>query len=162
MEQDGNKYLEISVIDSGIGIDKKDHGKLFKLFGFVSDSEHMNTKGIGLGLMIADQIVKQYNGNITFDSELEKGSTFTFKFMLSEEKSVHNESELCQENEDFKLNSNDLIFKWKPEEVKSDPNALIQKSGNQEPSDVKYIYELDAKVLNENTVTEVALCASPP
>ena len=33
--------------------------------------------------MIADQIVKQYNGSITFDSELEKGSTFTFKFMLS-------------------------------------------------------------------------------
>ena len=126
--QEGSKYLQISVIDSGIGIDKKDHGKLFKLFGFVNDSQHMNTNGIGLGLMIADQIVKQYNGSITFDSELEKGSTFTFKFMLSEEKSVLNESVQCKENEDFKLNSNDFVFKWKPDEVKSVPNALIQKS----------------------------------
>jgi hypothetical protein len=162
LEQEGSKYLEISVIDSGIGIDKKDHGKLFKLFGFVSDSEHMNTKGIGLGLMIADQIVKQYNGSITFDSELEKGSTFTFKFMLSEEKSVHNESVLCKEDEDFKLNSNDLVFKWKPEEVQSDPNALIQKSGDQEPSPVKYIYDLDAKLLNDNNVPEASLVAFPP
>ena len=162
MEQEGSKYLEISVIDSGIGIDKKDHEKLFKLFGFVSDSEHMNTKGIGLGLMIADQIVKQYNGSITFDSELEKGSTFTFKFMLSVENSIHNESVLCKEDEDFKLNSNDLVFKWKPEEVQSDPNALIQKSGDQQPSPIKYIYDLDTKLLNDNNLPEASLVAIPP
>ena len=66
--------------------------------------------------MIADQIVKQYNGSITFESELEKGSTFTFKFILSEEKFVHNERVVCKEDEDFKLNSNDLVFKWKPDE----------------------------------------------
>ena len=112
--------------------------------------------------MIADQIVKQYNGSITFDSELEKGSTFTFKFILSEEKFVHNESVVCKENEDFKLNSNDLVFKWKPDEVQSDPNALIQKSGNQEPLPVKYIYDLDVKLLNDNTIPEASLAASLP
>jgi signal transduction histidine kinase len=50
-------FVQISVIDTGIGIDKKDHDKLFKLFGFVNDHKQMNTKGIGLGLMIAQQIV---------------------------------------------------------------------------------------------------------
>lgn len=51
------KYLEISVIDSGVGIQYKDQDKLFKLFGFVNDTQQMNTKGIGLGLVIAEQIV---------------------------------------------------------------------------------------------------------
>ena len=45
----------------------------------------MNTKGIGLGLVISEQIVKQFNGDISFESELDVGSTFTFKFKLDEE-----------------------------------------------------------------------------
>ena len=38
-EGQNSKFLQISVADSGIGIEKKDHDKLFKLFGFVTDSE---------------------------------------------------------------------------------------------------------------------------
>ena len=41
--QDGDRYVEISVEDSGIGIDEEDQSKLFKLFGFVQDSQQMNT-----------------------------------------------------------------------------------------------------------------------
>ena len=36
--QDGEKYVEISVEDSGIGIGEEDQDKLFRLFGFVQDS----------------------------------------------------------------------------------------------------------------------------
>ena len=43
----------------------------------------MNTNGIGLGLVISDQIVHQFDGLITFDSEPEKGSKFTFTFKLN-------------------------------------------------------------------------------
>jgi signal transduction histidine kinase len=35
-------YLEISVIDTGIGIPYEDQNKLFKLFGFVQDSFNLN------------------------------------------------------------------------------------------------------------------------
>ena len=42
----------------------------------------MNTQGIGLGLMISEQIVQQFKGDVTFHSELDVGSTFTFKFKL--------------------------------------------------------------------------------
>ena len=45
----------------------------------------MNTKGIGLGLVIAKLIVEQFNGQISFESEKEVGSTFTFTFMLDNE-----------------------------------------------------------------------------
>ena len=41
-------------MDTGIGIKKEDHEKLFKLFGFVQDTKNMNTSGIGLGLVISD------------------------------------------------------------------------------------------------------------
>ena len=47
------KFLKISVIDTGIGIPKENQDKLFKLFGFVQDDQHLNVNGIGLGLMIS-------------------------------------------------------------------------------------------------------------
>ena len=55
--KDENTYLEIQVIDTGIGIKEEDQDKLFKLFGFVQDTKNLNKNGIGLGLAISDEIV---------------------------------------------------------------------------------------------------------
>ena len=55
-EQD-EVYLKISVVDTGIGIPINQQKKLFKLFGFVEETAQLNTNGIGLGLVISDQIV---------------------------------------------------------------------------------------------------------
>ena len=54
--QDG--MLQISVTDTGIGIKVKDQEKLFKLFGFLDSSKHLNSKGIGLGLHISKKITQ--------------------------------------------------------------------------------------------------------
>ena len=70
------------MIDTGVGIEYEDQDKLFKLFGFVEDSKSLNTHGIGLGLVISEQIVKMFDGNITFTSVPKVGSTFTFSFRL--------------------------------------------------------------------------------
>ena len=51
------KFLQIEVIDTGVGIEYEDQDKLFKLFGFVQDAKQLNRNGIGLGLVIADNIV---------------------------------------------------------------------------------------------------------
>ena len=80
-----DKFLEISVIDSGIGIPYKDQDKLFKLFGFAQDTSQTNTKGIGIGLVISEQIIRQFDGEITFESEPEVGSKFTFSIKLNNE-----------------------------------------------------------------------------
>ena len=55
--KDENTFLEIQVIDTGIGIKEEDQDKLFKLFGFVQDTKNLNKNGIGLGLAISDEIV---------------------------------------------------------------------------------------------------------
>ena len=73
-------------MDTGIGIQPKDQSKLFKLFGFVQDSKQMNTKGIGLGLVISEQIVTQFDGKIYFKSEPNKGSTFTYTMKIYDKK----------------------------------------------------------------------------
>ena len=44
----------------------------------------MNKNGIGLGLVISQQIVQQYDGEISFVSAPEKGSVFTFTFKLQQ------------------------------------------------------------------------------
>ena len=73
----------ISVIDSGMGIKEDDQNKLFKLFGSVRhEKENINTKGIGLGLVISKLIVEKFNGNIDFISKFKKGATFFFSIEL--------------------------------------------------------------------------------
>ena len=42
----------------------------------------MNTKGIGLGLVIADQIVKKFDGEISFESLPGQGSNFTYSMKI--------------------------------------------------------------------------------
>jgi len=42
----------------------------------------MNTKGIGLGLVISKKIVESYGGKIGFKSKWQKGSTFGFRIQL--------------------------------------------------------------------------------
>ena len=49
--------IVISVHDTGIGIKKRDIIKLFKLFGTLKNTSQMNTQGIGLGLVISENIV---------------------------------------------------------------------------------------------------------
>jgi len=70
------------VKDTGMGIKSKDKKKLFKLFGFVQTTQEVNTRGIGLGLVISKKIVEMYDGNIGFKSKWGSGSTFAFKIAI--------------------------------------------------------------------------------
>ena len=45
----------------------------------------MNTKGVGLGLVIGKMITEKFDGEITLDSEVDIGSTFMFKFKLEQQ-----------------------------------------------------------------------------
>ena len=74
--RDLGEKTEITVIDTGIGIDKKYHDIIFDRFNQVVDA-HSETKGSGLGLTITKQIIKLHGGTISLESEIGKGSKFT-------------------------------------------------------------------------------------
>ena len=64
------------VKDSGIGISKSDQKKLFDKFFRSEDYRTRETGGTGLGLYITGKLADRVSGNIRFESELNKGSTF--------------------------------------------------------------------------------------
>jgi signal transduction histidine kinase len=69
--------VEISVVDTGIGI-KADHQKrLFEEFFQVQNHERDRQKGFGLGLAICNRLVRQLGGDLRVESEPGKGSKFT-------------------------------------------------------------------------------------
>ena len=76
--------LVVTVLDSGIGIRKKDQRKMFRMFGCLKNTRQMNTQGIGLGLFISKIIVNQFQGSIFLQSQYKKGTRFTFSFLLDD------------------------------------------------------------------------------
>lgn len=70
--------MYISVKDSGIGIDRKDHDKLFAQFSQIDSRKNRKNEGVGLGLAIAKQIAEYMGGTILVESEAGIGSKFTF------------------------------------------------------------------------------------
>ena len=72
--------LAITVSDTGIGIDPAFHTRVFEKFFQVDGSMTRRYEGTGIGLSIAKSIVEAHGGEITLESELNKGSTFTTLF----------------------------------------------------------------------------------
>ena len=73
-----NDFFEISILDSGIGIDP---ANLQRIFILNSQSSKLGTNkegGTGLGLILCKEFVEKQGGTIWVESELGKGSKFTF------------------------------------------------------------------------------------
>jgi signal transduction histidine kinase len=77
--------LWISVKDTGIGISAPDHPRLFREFERIESMTTPKAEGTGLGLALVKRLVELHGGHITFESELGKGSTFTFDIPRSSE-----------------------------------------------------------------------------
>lgn len=71
--------LIIEVKDTGIGIPKESLVRVFERFYRVDKGRSRKVDGTGLGLSIVKHIVNYYGGNITLDSKLNVGSTFTVR-----------------------------------------------------------------------------------
>jgi len=74
--------LVCSVQDFGIGISKENVSKVFDQFYRVSNTEVYSYQGMGLGLFISAEIIKQEGGRIWVESEEAMGSTFCFALPL--------------------------------------------------------------------------------
>ncbi|MDI6883536.1 MAG: HAMP domain-containing sensor histidine kinase [Hadesarchaea archaeon] len=74
--------IVIEVIDTGIGISRKDQSKLFTKFYQADTSARRKYGGTGLGLAICKEIVKAHKGKIWVKSRLGHGSTFGFSLPI--------------------------------------------------------------------------------
>jgi CheY-like chemotaxis protein len=74
--------LVVSVSDTGLGISPADQAKVFERFKQVGDTLTDKPKGTGLGLPICKEIVEHHGGRVWVESELGKGSTFSFSLPL--------------------------------------------------------------------------------
>jgi len=83
-EASGNN-IEIKVKDNGIGIAASDLPLLFERFWRADRARTHRTGGSGLGLSIAQSIVRAHGGEITVTSQLNQGSCFTVRLPAAEE-----------------------------------------------------------------------------
>ena len=81
-QEENRIELFFIVLDTGIGIAKSDEDKLFKSFSQVDASVSRKYGGTGLGLNISKQLVDLMGGHITVDSELNKGTMFSFSIWV--------------------------------------------------------------------------------
>jgi len=133
--------IEIKVSDTGIGMKEEDQAKLFKEFTRISyEQANMNTRGVGLGLVIANQLAKMLGPSreseqgIKVSSAYGQGSTFSF---LIKDKSMIRERSL---KEELKVKLTSLAY------IAFDPQARVRskekihyygspKTGEYTPSD---------------------------
>ena len=75
-------FLHLAVVDQGIGLEESDVERIFERFFRVDATRSRKEGGTGLGLSIVKHITKLHKGEITVDSKLGKGSTFTMKLPI--------------------------------------------------------------------------------
>jgi signal transduction histidine kinase len=81
--EERERMLAVFVADQGVGIDSEFHGVIFEPFRRVNGFSHRSCSGSGLGLAIVKQIVEEHGGSVWIESELRKGSTFSFTVPLT-------------------------------------------------------------------------------
>jgi PAS domain S-box-containing protein len=77
-------FVRVSVTDTGIGIRPEDQKLVFEEFRQVEGDAAETQQGTGLGLAITKRLVEQQGGRISVESELGRGSRFTFTLIAVE------------------------------------------------------------------------------
>ncbi len=81
--QAANGWVEIAISDQGIGIAAKDMPHLFERFRQFN-RDKMEQQGAGLGLALARELVRLHDGEITAESTVGEGSTFTIRLPVAD------------------------------------------------------------------------------
>ena len=106
-----DKFAEISIADTGIGIPENQIDKIFDRFYQVDGSHTKEHEGTGIGLSLTKELIKLHKGEIKVESEEGKGSIFHLLFPLGNEhlkpeeifelQVTENKSERILESEEF-------------------------------------------------------------
>jgi two-component system phosphate regulon sensor histidine kinase PhoR len=100
-------YIDLIVEDNGIGISSEYKEKIFEKFFRVPNNDKHNIKGYGLGLSYVSHIARSHSGFIEVKSEPGKGSSFTVKLPVKEQKVIEYDKGRTVRRFEFKLGKND-------------------------------------------------------
>jgi signal transduction histidine kinase len=84
-EEMNRRFVRVTIIDTGVGISQEEIPLLFRRYKQTSSARITKQKGTGLGLVICKLIVEAQGGTVGVQSELGKGSTFSFTLPVAEE-----------------------------------------------------------------------------
>ena len=79
-------FAQISVTDTGVGIDRKDQAKLFDRFYRVENEKIKNVAGFGIGLYLVAEILRFHDSKILVESAEDAGSKFYFELPIAHNK----------------------------------------------------------------------------
>lgn len=121
MQKDAKKQLCIKVSDTGIGIEDQYLEKIFDRFFRIEQSQKVYQTGAGVGLHLVNEYVKLHNGEISVESTVNKGSTFTVLIPINN----LNYKESTNQNIIYSENSNIAETQQPIEEVPSNKESNI-------------------------------------
>ncbi|GET25163.1 ATP-binding protein [Prolixibacter sp. NT017] len=85
-----DRFIEVSVADTGIGMDREMLDKLFRLDGKVNREGTEGETSTGLGLILCKEFIEKQGGKLWVESEVGKGSVFYFTLPFGEESEKRN------------------------------------------------------------------------
>ncbi|MTJ55272.1 PAS domain S-box protein [Anabaena sp. UHCC 0253] len=105
-----NIWLEITVEDTGIGIDRKQQQSIFEAFIQSDGQSNRKYGGTGLGLTITRKLINMMAGIVTIQSKLGEGSIFTFVFpQLKPHPGVEKITSSCQDDNFNKFSPSKIL-----------------------------------------------------
>jgi signal transduction histidine kinase len=108
--KDKDKFVEVSVEDTGIGIEKRHLETIFNKFSQVDKSLSRNSEGTGVGLSLVKSIVEIAGGSIHVESKLGIGSKFTVRFSSKKvlQENIKFDNSIRNGNETIKVEFSDV------------------------------------------------------
>lgn len=101
-------YINISIKDNGIGIEKERLDSIFDKFTQIDKSNLRGTAGSGLGLSIVKSLIELHGGIIEVHSEINKGSNFIIKIPITKHSNSEKTMTLMRSKENIKIELGDI------------------------------------------------------
>ncbi len=132
-----NNEFVITISDTGMGISREDQPKVFDKFKQVGDTLTDKPKGTGLGLPISKEIIEYHGGRIWVESEVGKGSKFSFSLPVSGKLEAT-------------FNLDELVEQLKKQVLRTAPHRENRKQSILVVDDEKHIRDLLKQELSES------------
>ncbi|MBV6624845.1 MAG: response regulator [Rivularia sp. (in: Bacteria)] len=118
--------LTVTISDTGIGIPPEKHDKIFESFEQADGSTSREYGGTGLGLAVTKQLVELHGGTIWVDSEVAKGSSFSFTLPVVNSKVNQNQIDNTKAEKSNQQRTYKLSRKtFKPQKAKANNIAPV-------------------------------------